>query len=101
VLKPAYDRTPTDDQIGRRLGLAYVVLGRFAEAVPVLDGYLTRNGTDQDVLFATIYAHYEATTAAKAISTEADRTKLKRYASAYKGPQQALVARYLQSLAVR
>ena len=40
VLKPAYDRTPTDDQIARRLGLAYVVIGRYADAVPVLDRYL-------------------------------------------------------------
>jgi tetratricopeptide (TPR) repeat protein len=101
VLKPAYDRTPNDDEIGRRLGLAYVVVGRFSEAVPVLDNYLTRNATDQDVLFAALYAHYEATTRAKAIAPEAERIKLKRYASAYKGPQQALVARYLQSLAVR
>jgi tetratricopeptide (TPR) repeat protein len=101
VLKPAYDRTPNDDQISRRLGLAYVVLGRYADAVPVLDRYLTRNGTDQDVLFAAIYAQYEATTAAKTLLPEADRAKIKKYASAYKGQQQALVARYLQSLAVK
>ncbi|HEY6359849.1 MAG TPA: VWA domain-containing protein [Vicinamibacterales bacterium] len=101
VLKPAYDRTPNDDQIARRLGLAYVVLGRYADAVPVLDRYLSRNATDQDALFAVIYSTYEATTAAKLLLPEADRAKIKRYASAYKGPQQALVARYLQSLAVR
>ena len=101
ILKPAYDRTPADDQIARRLGLAYVVIGRYADAVPVLDAYLTRNVTDQDVLFAAIYSHYEAMTRAKTLLPEADRAKLKKYASAYKGPQQALVARYLQSLAVR
>ncbi len=101
VLKPAYDRAPTDNQIAKRLGLAYVVTGRYADAVPVLDAYLTRNATDQDVLFAAIYAHYEAMTRAKTLLPEADRAKVKRYASAYKGPQQALVARYLQSLAVR
>jgi predicted Zn-dependent protease len=101
VLKAAHDRTPADDQIARRLGLAYVVANRPSEAVPVLDRYLARNGTDQDALFAAIYAQYEALTRAKAIASEADRVKLKRYASAYKGPQQALIARYLQSLAVR
>jgi hypothetical protein len=101
VLKPAYDRTPNDDQLARRLGLAYVVLGRFADAVPVLDRYLTRNATDQDVLFAAIYAQYEAVTAAKLQLPEADRAKIKRYASAYKGEQQPLVARYLQSMSVK
>jgi hypothetical protein len=40
-------------------------------------------------------------TRAKTLLPEADRAKVKKYASAYKGPQQALVARYLQSLAVR
>ena len=84
VLKPAYDRAPKDDQIARRLGLAYVVTSRFAEAIPVLDGYLSRNGTDQDVLFASIYSHYEAMTRAKTLLPEADRAKLKKYASAYK-----------------
>ncbi len=69
--------------------------------MPVLDRYLSRNATDQDVLFAALYAHYESLTQAKALASEADRTKLRRYASAYKGPQQALVSRYRQSLAVR
>jgi VWFA-related protein len=101
VLRPAYDRTPTDDQIGRRLGLAYVVVGRYADAVPVLDRYLTRNPNDQDVLFAAVMAHYETHTRAKTLPADADRAKLKRYASAYKGPQGPLIARYLQSMTVR
>ena len=101
VLKPAYDRTPDDPEIARRLGLAYVVTGRFAEAVPVLDRYLVKHPTDQDVLFAAVLSTYEMHTRAKTLATDSDRAKLKRYASAYKGDQQALVARYLQSLSVR
>ena len=101
VLKPAYDRAPTDDQIGKRLGLAYVVMGRYADAVAVLDGYLTRNPADQDVLFAAVLSHYETHTRAKTLPTDADRAKLKRYASAYKGSQGPLVSRYLQSMSVR
>ena len=92
---------PADDQIGRRLGLAYVVLGRFDEALPVLDQYLTRHPTDQDALFAAIYAQYEATSRARTLLPEVDRTRLLRYSSAYTGPHQALVSRYLQSLSVR
>ena len=101
VLKPAHERAPADDQIARRLGLAYVVTGRYADAVPVLDGYLTRNASDQDVLFAALFAHYETHTRQKTLPTEADRVTLKRYAAAYKGPQQGLVVRYLQSLSLQ
>jgi hypothetical protein len=73
----------------------------YADAIPVLDNYLSRNATDQDVLFASIYSHYEAMARAKTLLPEADRAKIRKYASAYKGPEQGLVARYLQSLAVR
>ena len=40
ILKPAYQRTPADDDIGHRLMAAYLMTGRFEEALPVLDGYL-------------------------------------------------------------
>lgn len=35
------------------------------------------------------------------LPTAADRVTLKRYAAAYKGPQQGLVVRYLQSLSLQ
>lgn len=101
VLEPAYQRDPADDQIARRLGLSYVVLRRFEEAVPVLDAYLARNPADQDVLFAAILSHYEVHTQAKTLVPEADRAKLRRYDVAYKGPQRALVTRYLEALSAR
>lgn len=101
VLKPVYDRTPDDDQIARRLGIAYVVTGTYADAVPVLDSYLSRNGSDEDALFAALFAHYETHQQLKTLPSDAERARLKRYAAAYTGPNQALVARYLQSLNVR
>jgi predicted Zn-dependent protease len=100
ILKPAYDRAPADDEVGRRLGIAYVLVGRFAEAVPVLDGYLTRHATDQEMLLAAIVAQYEVARGGQLLS-DTDRAKLRRYATAYRGPQRALVDKYLETLQVR
>ena len=38
ILKPAYDRDPTQDDIARRLAMAYAMTNRHAEALTVLDG---------------------------------------------------------------
>ena len=100
VLRPAYDRNPADDGIARRLGMAYVMTARYAEAVPVLDGYLARHADDQDILLAAIVAQYELVRGGQTLSN-LDRTKLRRYATAYRGPQQALVEKYLETLQVR
>jgi VWFA-related protein len=100
ILKPAYDRAPANDAVARRLGVAYVVTGRFAEAVPVLDGYLTRHPAEEEMLFAAIVAQYEVARAGQVLSST-DRAKLRRYATAYRGPQRALVDKYLEALQVR
>ena len=42
ILKPAYDRDPTQDEIARRLAMAYAMTNRHAEALTVLDEYLLR-----------------------------------------------------------
>jgi VWFA-related protein len=97
ILKPAYDRTPDDDSIGRRLAMAYVLTGRYGDAIAVLDRYLTRNGTDQDALLASIIAHYEVVRAGQVLSN-VDRARLRKYATAYRGEHQALVEKYLQTM---
>jgi tetratricopeptide (TPR) repeat protein len=97
ILRPAFDRDPASDPIARRLGIAYVMTARYADAVPVLDAYLTRQGTDQEALLAAIVAHYEVVRAGQTLSN-IDREKLRRYARAYKGPEQALVDKYLQTI---
>ena len=60
ILKPAYERDPANDEIGRRLAIAYAMTGRFAEALPAADKYLERHPTDQDMLLAAITSQYEA-----------------------------------------
>lgn len=98
VLKPVFDRDPSHDGIARRLGMAYVMTGHYAPAIPVLDAYLRRNPTDADALFAAVMAQYEASARAKVPLSGEERAKLTKYVRAYKGPQQALLAKYLESL---
>ena len=40
VLRPVYERVPDDDEIGIRLTSAYLMIGRYADALPLLEGYL-------------------------------------------------------------
>jgi len=101
VLGPVFQRTPEDDQLAHRLAMAYVMLGRYADALPVLDRYLARHPADADALFSAIMAHYEVSTRAKVPLSDLDRAKLTRYAKAYKGPQQALISKYLAALQSR
>ena len=98
VLAPAFTRTPDDVQIAKRLALAYVMTGKYSDAVPVLEAYLAKHPSDQDALFSIIMAQYEVTTKARVSLSDAERAKLTKYARAYKGPQQALVSKYLDAL---
>jgi hypothetical protein len=100
ILKPAYALRPTDDELGKRLAVAYIMTAAFGEALPILDAYLNRHPADADVLFAAVLAQYQVARATGAELTTADRAKLLKYARAYKGPQEALLAKYLSSLGV-
>jgi VWFA-related protein len=96
MLKPAYDRQP-DDELARRLGMAYVFTSRYAEAMPILDAYLARHPTEQDALVAAVVAQYELVRAGQLLST-ADGAKMRRYAAAYKGSERALVDKYVATM---
>ena len=97
ILAPAYERQPDDDSIGRRLAMAYVMTGRYGDAVGVLDRYLTRNAADQEALLAAVVAHYELTRAGQLPSND-DRARVRKYAAAYRGEHEALVAKYLETM---
>jgi VWFA-related protein len=100
ILKPAYDRDPAHEEIARRLAMAYAMTGRHADALPVLDGYLIRRPADQDMLFAAIVSQYESVRAGQVLSN-VDRARLRKYATAYRGPSQALIDKYLETMEVR
>jgi hypothetical protein len=98
VLKPAYDRTPNDDEIGHRLMAAYLMTGRFEEALPVLDSYLKRNPKDQTALLAAVYAQYQVASKERLVLPPAELSKLAGYVRAYDGPYKALLSKYLDTL---
>ena len=100
VLKPEYERHPADDELGKRLAIAYLMTGAYADAMPILDSYLTRHATDPAVLFAAVLSQYQISTANGSELSAPDKAKVAKYAKAYKGPQEALLAKYLSSMGV-
>jgi hypothetical protein len=80
--------------------MAYALTGRFAEALPVADKYLERHGTDQDILLAAITAQYEVFRGGQVLSN-LDRAKIRKYSSAYRGSQRALLDKYLTTMEAR
>ena len=95
ILKEAASLWPADDQVQLRLGTAMAMAGDRAEALKILDPYLTRHPDDQERLFIAMRLVYEAKAAGTPIVSPAeDRTRFTRYAAAYaaaKGPQQPVV----------
>ena len=102
ILKEAADQWPDDEQLDVRLGVAYVMAGRAADAVKTLDPYLSRHPEDHERLFVVLRGMYEARNAGVSIeSPEKDRERFSRYAAAYaaaSGPHQALVDRWRKFL---
>ncbi len=96
VLKMAQERNPTDVDINQRLTAAYLMTGRYAEALPVLDKYLTQHPEDQVALFAAVYAQYHVITREKLALSQPEQAKMARYVRAYTGPYQPLLAKYLE-----
>ena len=100
ILKAGYTHTAADDQIGRRLAFAYVVIGRHPDAVPLLDAYLQHHPADQEALYAAIVAQYEVVRSGQALSN-VDRAKIRKYAAAYSGSETRLVQKYVDVMAAR
>ena len=95
ILKEAASLWPDDDDILLRLGTAYAVAGRSAEALDTLEPYLPRHPGDHERLFIVLRLLYEARVAKRPIrSVDEDRTLFLKYAAAYdaaSGPQKAIV----------
>ena len=100
ILKPAYERDPANDEVGRRLAIAYALTGRFAEALPAADKYLERHPTDQDLLLAAITSQYELFRSGQVLSN-IDRAKMRKYSLAYKGADRALIDKYVTTMEAR
>jgi Flp pilus assembly protein TadD len=100
ILKPAYDRDPANDEIGKRLAMAYAMTGKYAEALPIADKYLERHATDQDVLLAAIMSQYELFRSGQVLSN-IDRAKIRKYSLAYKSSNRALIDKYVTTMEAR
>ena len=68
--------------------MAYVIAGRHADAIPVIDSFLTRRPADQDPAVAAIVAHYEAVRGGM-VAVEGRRRQAEEYGAAYKGRARA------------
>jgi VWFA-related protein len=97
ILKPAYERQPGDGEIARRLAIAYMLVQRYADAIPILDATLAKKPNDAEAIVASVIAHYELVRGGQLLST-ADNVKLRRQIASYKGPDSALLDKYLQSM---
>ena len=100
ILKPAYERDPANDELARRLAIAYALTGKFAEALPVADTYLERHAMDQDMLLAAITSQYELFRSGQVLSN-IDRAKIRKYSLAYKGADRALIDKYVTTMEAR
>jgi hypothetical protein len=80
--------------------MAYLMTSRYAEALPIVDGYLSRHPTDQDFLFAGVVSQYEVVRAGSVLSN-AERDRVRRWSNAYRGDQSALLEKYLQTMGAR
>ena len=101
ILRPAYEREKTNDDIARRLAIAYAMTARYAEALPIADAYLARSPNDQDMLLTALVAQYEVVRTGQVVLSNVDRARIRTYAAAYKGPQRALIDKYLTTMEAR
>ena len=98
ILKEAASLWPDNDDVLLRLGTAYAVAGKSAEALDTLEPYLSRHPADHERIFIVLRLLYEARAAKRQIrSVDEDRTLFLKYAAAYdaaSGPQKAIVDRW-------
>ncbi|MBM3777526.1 MAG: VWA domain-containing protein [Acidimicrobiia bacterium] len=85
----------------KRLGLAYVMTGRYEEALPVLRDVLSTAPADQEAIFAIVLAQYQVTSRDGVPIPSGDLDELRKHARAYKGAQRALVNRYLDAIGTK
>lgn len=102
ILEEAVEKWPSDARFAKPLALVYATFGHGVQAVRALTRHLADRTDDTDGLFMGVEWIYQLHAAGAVARTPTEDVKLaKRYAEAYaqaKGPQTALVRRWLQSL---
>jgi thioredoxin-like negative regulator of GroEL len=102
ILNQAAEKWPENDQVQVRIGAAFAMSGKRAEALQKLEPYLEKYPEDQDRLLFGLRVLYEARAGGRPVrSTNEDKTLFARWAAAYakaNGPQQALVAQWQKTI---
>lgn len=100
VLEPV-TRGPGDDDLTRRLATAYLVTGRYAQALDLLDGYVKRHADDPEAAFGYVFAQYVVTTKAGAVLSAGEQARIAGLAKGYAGADKTLLTRYASALGAK
>ena len=94
-LRDAMSAWPGDDELRRRLAMAYALTAQYEDALATVEPYLTRHAGDHEALLVAAHSIYAARVAGQPLlGGDEDRARLTTYARAYaiaKGPHEALV----------
>lgn len=103
VLNEAAAQWPNDEEVQVRLGAAYAMSGKRADALAKLEPYLAAHPQDHERHLIALRTLYEARAAGAPVrSAEEDRALFTRLAQAYaaaKGPQQPLIDVWQRTMA--
>jgi VWFA-related protein len=102
VLNEAAAGWPEDNEVQVRMGLAYAMSGKRADALQKLEPYLAAHPDDHERHFVALRTLYDARAAGTPVRTlEEDRALFTKWAAAYaaaKGPQQAMVDQWQRAM---
>jgi VWFA-related protein len=102
-LRDALARQPQNDPVRKDLAIVQSMIGQHEQAYATVTPYLASHGSDADALMVALQAIYQVHAEGKSLDTpEQDKAKATEYARAYaaaKGPNQALVDKWLEFLA--
>ncbi len=83
ALRDAVAAWPDEDQLRRRLGLAYATALQPADALGTIEPYLARHPDDQEALLVALHAIYTAHLEGQPVNAQRDRERMQTYGRAY------------------
>jgi tetratricopeptide (TPR) repeat protein len=94
-LRDAVSAWPSDDELRRRLAMAYALTLQYKEALTTVEPYIAGHPGDHEALLVAVHAIYSSRLAGQPLlGGDADRERMAKYSRAYaaaKGPHQAMV----------
>ena len=94
-LRDAVSTWPSDDELRRRLAMAYALTLQYKEALTTVEPYIAGHPGDHEALLVAVHAIYSSRLAGQPLlGGDADRERMAKYSRAYaaaKGPHEALV----------